>query len=87
MYLIHYDLQQSNKNPHFNKLMFDPGDTDFFKSLIDTYGDRIYLFYRYCKDVSQIKTRKKNKLCIRDVNQLSITIECGQKIMPLKISA
>lgn len=87
MYLIHFKLQNNHKNPDFNNVIFDDTDIKFFNMLIEKYSlDMIYTFYRRCTTVlypgswgihgETIKVTSKNT---------SIGIECGQKLIPLKI--
>lgn len=79
MYLIYYKIQSTHTNPIFNKTMFTSDDVNMFKQLLDSYGEsEIKSFYRICSTTAGVAMDGKH-------NNITIGVECGQKLMPLKI--
>jgi len=88
VYLIHFNLQNRHTNPVFNEIMFDDTDVKMFNRLIEKYGrNLIYMFYRRCTVLVYSGPVVANRELVDVIpTRTSIGVECGQKLIPLRIS-
>lgn len=88
MYLIYFNIQNNHKNPDFNGIMFDDSDIKAFDMLVKKYGlSQIYMFYRRCTTVVYPGSFDEHGVTVKFISErISIAAECGQKLMPLKVS-
>jgi hypothetical protein len=81
MYLMYFNIQSNHKNPLFNVTMFNTDDIKFFKELIHEHGDefiiRIYQWFTV--------TLGNTPIIENTTRILSLSVECGQKLIPLKV--